>query len=160
MAQDEARFKELTKIISDNPTAEEFLEYARSLSAQGKATEAREVLIRGLNRHQENAPARLLLAKLYYDEGLGEFCVRELVELKKYCNAPALGKLLDAFGEYAHPFLAASNPTSVPNASEEFEQSEEEEERRAAVEEDEEGDILAEIDLDADFDEAFDEIDE
>ena len=158
--QDEARFNELKELVAKNPAAEEFLEYARSLSARGEAAEAREVLVKGLNRHQENAPARLLLAKLYYEEGLGEFCVRELVELKKYCSAPALGKLLDAFGEYAHPFLRASNPTSAQTASEEFEQSEEEEERRAAEEEDEEEDILAEIDIDADFDEAFDEIDE
>lgn len=158
MSDTSKRISELEKILAQSPDADEFYEYASLLSEQEKLAEARDVLIKGLAAKQRHGAARLLLARLYYQDGLGEFCVRELIELKKYVQSPALDKLLDAFGEYAHPYLPHSS-----GKAESHEESDAEEEQRLAAEEDaqdEQEDVLAEIDIDAEFDEIFDEIDD
>ncbi len=163
MSDTSKRLAELQEIVSEKPDAEEFYEYACLLRDEERLAEARDVLVKGLAANQRHGAARLLLAKLYYQDGLGEFCVRELIELKKYVQSPALEKLLDAFGEYAHPYLPSSVASSAARSQQAEDESDSEHEERLAAQEDaqdEQEDVLAEIDIDSEFDEIFDEIDD
>ena len=88
--------------------------------------------------------SRLKLARSYFLDGLHEFSVRELVEIKRRSPSilPAIEKLIAAFGPLATPYLTSLNPetaeTELPEESAE--------------------DILAEIDIEADFSDADEEL--
>ena len=140
---------ELRAIVADNAAAPEFalLAWRLSETAESRA-EAREICFRGLAKNPHDTLGRLALARLFYLDGLGEFCLRELVELKKYSKAETIDKLLASFGDYAAPFLRQHHP----RAAETFPGEEAE-----AVHSDpptaEEEKVVADIDLD--FDEAL-----
>lgn len=65
---------------------------------------SRERLFQIIVSDPSNARARVLLAKSFYDDGLLEFSVRELVEAKKYTDSVALTRLIEAFGDHAKRF--------------------------------------------------------
>lgn len=70
--------------------------------------EARELCFKLLSEDAEQHRVRLALARLFYLDGMSEFCIRELVQLKKNAGEIyELDKLLDSFGQLAVPFLEA-----------------------------------------------------
>jgi len=133
--------KEITaiqsKLIKD-PSDESYFQLASHFSKEAETrAEARTICLKALNKDPKNAKARLLLARLYYLDNLGEFCVRELLELKKYTNSLSLDDLIKSFGEYAHYFSSMDSADSISDSTES---------------------VLAEIDIDTDFDEIEDEL--
>ena len=85
-----------------------------------------------------------------------EFAVRELVELQKFTNVPSLERLLDSFGEYASPFRNPVVPAAVDVGG-----NDEGEDEATEEDDDEDGEeVLAEIDLDDEFMDAIDELEE
>lgn len=106
-----SRVDELRRLLGENPGADSFPELAEHLSEDPtKRAEAREILFRGLAKNPRNTRGRLLLAKLFYQDEMLEFSVRELIELHRYTDVPAVRKLLEAFGEYGEQFR--SDPLS------------------------------------------------
>jgi hypothetical protein len=82
-----------------------------------------------------------MLAKTFYDDGLLEFAIRELIEARKYSESPTLHRLLEAFGDHARrlgftPGESAS-PVSLPS---------------------EPGGSVAEIELEMEFDTALEKL--
>ena len=144
---DSSKIKELKATVGSDPGAAEFVELAQMLSEDEKTRlEAREVCIRGLGSDPKNLKGRLLLARLYYQEKLYEFCVRELVELNRQSDLGSVSRLLDAFGGFAAVYRQGFENTESSDAG--------------AGSNTEDDDVVAEIDLEADFVDVFDEIDE
>ena len=141
------KVEELRRIVSEDPGAEEFVELASLLgeSPEGRA-EAREVCFRGLTETPQNLRGRLLLARLFYLDGMADFCLKELVQLKKFSSVPSLERLIDSFGQRAEGFLSE-------NGERDDGASGEEEDKVFG-----EMDVEVDIDLDSEFDEALDEI--
>jgi hypothetical protein len=157
--EDKRKITELRERLTKNPSSAEFVDLVRLLSENPDTrSEAREICFHAVNENPRNTVGRLLLARLFYLDGLGEFCVRELVELKKYTNSPSLDKLLDAFGEYAKSFMPVAGRSAdilakpMVRAKEAVSKQAE-----AQAESDENEAVLAELDLD--FAEAFEELD-
>lgn len=97
--------------------------------------EAREICFQILAKESENRLSRLLLARLFYLDGLFEFSVRELMELKRQGVSGSLDKLLAAFGHHTEKFSGANVlKESSPEES-----------------------TVAEVDIDADFLAALDD---
>jgi hypothetical protein len=107
--------------------------------------EAREYCLGELKDEPKNGRCRLFLANLYYIDGYAEFCVRELIELKKYSELESVDRLLESFGNFGQSFVQAAV------ASDAAEETEIEEEA---------GDVMAELDFDSDFIDVLDELDE
>lgn len=63
-----ASLGELEKIIKINPHAREFYQLALEYQKLGKFTEAKSVLLKGLEKNQGNFQARLLLTKIFIAE--------------------------------------------------------------------------------------------
>ena len=102
--------------------------------------EAREVCFRGLSENPSNALLRLLLAKLFYFDNMAEFSVRELLYIReRTTGSEALDKLIDAFG-------GLGEKTSERHVS------------RGSSDEQEDDSVVAEVDLDADFTDALEEV--
>lgn len=147
------REKLLREALRDNPGGDEFAELAELLSADAqRRPEAREICFRGLSENPRHAKGRLVLAKLFYLDGLGEFCVRELVELSRYVsNSPSLERLVSAFGEFGKQFLA-ERPTAAQKRSAT--------DAAAGAAGGESSKVVAELDLDADFDDLLEDLEE
>ena len=81
----------------------------RSDKNQPSHAEEREECFQALAEHPADLNARLRLARLFYEDGLHEFAVRELIELRRRAEVmpPSLERLLAAFGEIARPYLDA-----------------------------------------------------
>ncbi len=140
------RIDELRQAISDPSRKAELIELIKLLSERAESrSEVRERCFRALNTDPKNAVLRLLLARSYYLDGLGEFCVRELVELQKYTSTPSLEKLLSAFGGFVRPFMQGVKQGATSNSNKGPSSGEEES-------------VVAEIDLEADFANTIDEI--
>lgn len=158
-ADKELRINELRKAVRESPGSPEWFELAETLSTasgggggdEKKRSEARELCFRALREDPRHFRGRLLLAKLFYLDQMPEFCVRELIELKRLgASSPSLVRLLDAFGTLAERYgsetaVAQSPEAEVPSASE-----------PASGEEA----VVAEIDLDAEFADVLSELDE
>ena len=119
--------------------------------------EARDLCFQALNASPQNLVVRLLLARLFYLDRLGEFCIRELIELRKRCDTPSIKKLLDGFGDYGRG-LIDENPqgagsTTVSRAPAGNSAEKEFSPRKEEV-------VLAEVDLDTDFAEVLDELED
>lgn len=130
---------ELREMADSDACGEEAAELiGRLVESKELRSESRERAFRFLNEEPQNHSIRLLLAKSFYLDGLGEFCVRELHEIERRGAASeSVTKLLQSFG------AAAS-----PDASSE----------EAEAEADSEQGVVAELDLDADFTDALDEL--
>lgn len=101
----------------------------------------RDSCLKAINKSHQEHRLRLTLAKLFYLDGMGEHCVRELLHLKRLVGAnQALDRLLESFREYA---------CSLPGVLFGEELS------GAAAESDQE---IAELDIDVDFDDALDDL--
>ena len=110
--------------------------------------EARELCFKFLTLKPKDILVRLWLARLFYLDKYGEFCVREIVELKRYSKASSLDKLLDAFGAFAAPFIKVDSLVEAAAGTTASESSnKQQQEAKPSVEED----IVAEFDFDADF---------
>jgi hypothetical protein len=152
--EDQSKLAEIRAKLVGDPGSEEFVELARLLIADSSSrAEAREACFRGLNANPRNLVGRLLLARLFYLDGLGEFCVRELIELSKYCDAPSIKKLLDGFGDYAKPFISAVSSVGLAETSQPQQSHQQLSEAADGGEK-----VVAEIDLD--FSEALDELEQ
>lgn len=114
------------------------------LLAQEKETrpEGREICFRVITANQADLVARLALARMFYLDGYYEFCIRELVEVYSRSEAPAVKKLLDAFGAHAAPFLVARSRKPPVEA--------------VADKAVDAAEVVAEIDIDDEFLEAID----
>ena len=132
------RISELEKALDEEPSSKAFLELARLLIEQD-SKKAKEVLFQGLYYYPKNLVARLLLAKLFYQDGFYNFSAREVAEVWSETKSETTKKLLLSFGEYGEHYLAKY---SGQDASSEVES------------------VLAEIDLDADISDAIIEFEE
>lgn len=107
--------------------------------------EAREYCLGELKDDPKNGRCRLFLANLYYIDGYAEFCVRELIELKKYSELESVDRLLESFGNFAQSFIQPVVTSEVVKETEV---------------EGEASDVVAELDFDSDFIDVLDELDE
>ena len=156
MAGPDSQIAKLRKALEGNPGDNQFVELALLLSNDPETrTEAREVCFRGLAENPNNYRGRLILSKLFYLDHLGEFCVRELIELSRRVQTPALSRLLDAFGEFAKPFRSGLDARPGGNVSHEG----------SAVTSvtpmvNADAELVAEVDFDEDFIEILNELEE
>lgn len=135
----------LRNAVEANPGAPEFVELAKLVAEKEHGRpEAREICLRGLTADPKNALGRLLLAKLFYLDGMSLFAARELVELSRARRTPALERLLAAFADFTDGVSPTTGTTSPVGGS--------------ATEQEEQ--VVGELDLDADFDEIEVELDE
>ena len=68
--------------------------------------EARESCFKQLVDDAKHTRARLILARLFYLDEYGEFCVRELLELKKYTDLDSIDRLIESIGNFARTFIS------------------------------------------------------
>ncbi|MBL7661987.1 hypothetical protein JNK13_04455 [bacterium] len=158
------RIKALKEFLKLNPGAQEFVELATLLAEDAQERSlAREYCFRGLAHHPNNFEGRLQLARLFYLDGMKEFCVRELRELRtRGVESPALDKLLELLGEGP----AESSEQAASNAGHDQGKNEaghaetrqatspESVSKKPAAEK-----IVGEIDIDADFSDILDDLD-
>ncbi len=135
-----SRISELKTLLAEKPSAGEFLELARLLSkSKDTKAEARDVLFKGITHHPSNYVARLLLAKLFFEDGMYSFSARELAELWSINRSETIKKLLIAFGDHSKNYIELFEGKLAD---------------RSAVS------TLAEIDLEGDFTDALTEIED
>lgn len=105
----EKSLEKLREIVLKDALAPESLELIEKLSgSESLRAEGRELCFKILKEDGEQHRVRLSLARLFYLDGMTEFCVRELVELnKKVSELSELERLLESFGDLAKPFLSA-----------------------------------------------------
>ena len=146
----EDRIKELKKALDEEPSSKAFLELARLLikkdseensegGAEKSSKEAKEVLFQGLYYYPKNLVARLLLAKLFYQDGFYNFSAREVAEVWSETKSETAKKLLLSFGEHGERYFNTYSGQSIKTEAES---------------------VLAEIDLEADISDAIIEFDE
>ena len=132
----------LRQKVQQDPGAPEFADLAQLLAENESArAEAREICLRGLTADPRNAQGRLVLARLYYLDEMPEFAVRELIELRKYSEAPTLERLIASFGDFAKTFEVSSAGTAQKTS-----------------EAGEDAGVVAEVDLDVEFSEILEEL--
>ncbi len=141
---------QLRRIISERPGAPEFVELAQLLlKSQDTRPEARDVCFKGLAEDPKNLRARLVLARLFYLDGLTEFCIRELLEIQKNSSPPSLERLLEMLGQKVGSYLGGYSQTenlsstTAPDSSLQASKPE----------------VVAEIDIEAEFLEALEDLD-
>lgn len=137
------RISELRAKVAIDPGADELIELADALCHQPEVRpELRELCFRGLTANPAQRLVRLALARSFYLDGMYEFAVRELLELRRGVESslPSLDRLISAFGPYATQFApgTAANQGTGGSASES--------DSPEAT-----GDVVAEIDLETDF---------
>ena len=132
------RIIELKKALDEEPSSKAFLELARLLIEQD-SKKAKEVLFQGLYYYPKNLVARLLLAKLFYQDGFYNFSAREIAEVWSETKSETTKKLLLSFGEYGEHYLSKYSGEIVKSETES---------------------VLAELDLEADISDAIIEFDE
>lgn len=136
--------KPVTKPIDINSLDEEKnFELALSL-VETDRVQARELCFKLLNREPNHKLGRLLLARLFYLDELFEFSLRELVCLSALVNTPSLGKLIAEFGPLAEKYFSQAPLPQTGMSMLEISE---------ATDSAEESEVLAELDLDADFSE-------
>ncbi|MCC6932786.1 MAG: hypothetical protein IT292_05990 [Deltaproteobacteria bacterium] len=93
------RLDQITGLLSGTDGADNcLLEAAKLTETKESRIAAREVCYYGLNKTPAHLRLRLLLAKLFYLDGMMVFATRELQELKKYYQSEALNKLIASLG--------------------------------------------------------------
>ncbi|MCC6220241.1 MAG: hypothetical protein IT291_03260 [Deltaproteobacteria bacterium] len=164
----EKSLERLRLLVAARPECPEFVELAEMLSTDAKTRpEAREVCFAGLARDPSNLKARLLLARLFYLDGMNEFCLKELLELRRRFGLLvndrenlSLDRLIASFGDILCPHSGLSDSACV--ASSHFKHGNQS--GGGAVSnpdnEDIKSKVVAEMDIEADFAELLDEIDE
>ena len=144
------RIIELKKALDEEPSSKAFLELARLLIKKDSESSdekdnkkgnkaAKEVLFQGLYYYPKNLVARLLLAKLFYQDGFYNFSAREIAEVWSETKSETTRKLLLSFGDYGEHYLSIYSGQSIKSEAES---------------------VLAEIDLEADISDAIIEFDE
>lgn len=90
----------LRRLFKDNPATADFVALALILAGdEATRSEGREVCFRGLTENPHNHRGRLALARLFYLDGYWEFAVRELLQLQREVKLASLDKLLESFGD-------------------------------------------------------------
>lgn len=106
---------DLRALLEDDPGNDAFVELASRLSGTPEGRrEGREICFQGLTHSPQALRGRLLLAKLFYLDQMPEFCVRELLELRKRSDAPSLARLLDSFGDVVKALSSQPKEYSSP----------------------------------------------
>lgn len=141
MSQD---LEELRAQVAKDPGDPAFYDLAKQISQSSEQlSEAREILLRGVNANPSHLKARLLLARVYYLDGLTEFSVRELIELYRQSHNPAVKELLESFGtigeEFLHAYQAVFGASDTPSSDS--------------------SEVLAEIKIEEDFEEVLSSLD-
>jgi len=132
---------DLQREVSADPGSDKFPQLAKLLGEDvTRRAEAREICFRGLAAQPENHLGRLILARLFYLDGMFDFAARELAEIRSDASTPSVGRLLAEFGERAEKYARKSPPASPKSAPKE-----------------DEG-VVAEISLDTEFIEAMNEL--
>lgn len=144
------RVRELQEIVAADPGAQQFVELASLLSKTPEfRPQAREVCFKGLTLDPHNLKARLVLAKLFYLDQMPTFCLRELGELKKQIGTlPSLDLLLEELGAQ----VQGQNISSVE--SEKHLKHDKESQDSSTAE------VLAEVDLEGEFIDILDDLEE
>ena len=88
--------EDLEKIVTENPGAPEFYLLADKLRQEGFFKEAIHVALAGLSVDSGNQQARLLLARLYFEQRYIPFAIREIEDLQRaHPESSALKSLLE-----------------------------------------------------------------
>lgn len=78
---------------------EELLHFARgNMDSAASRIDIRERCFRFLNEFPDAARVRLVLAKSFYLDGIRDFCVRELLQIKDHHPVAGLLRLLESLG--------------------------------------------------------------
>ena len=120
-------------------------ELRKQISEESTRLDAREICFKKLNDNPNQNLVRLELARSFYLDGLHEFAVRELVELKNYTAIASLDRLIESFGKSVSEVGLAA-PVSASLSAEDD-----------GTEDD---NVVAEMDLEVDFEELLDEMEE
>ena len=132
---------DLQREVSADPGSDKFPQLAKLLGEDAvRRAEAREICFKGLAAQPENHLGRLILARLFYLDGMYDFAARELAEIRGDAVTPSVEKLLAEFGERADKYLQTGSSKS-------------------AAQNEDDG-IVAEISLDTEFIEAMNELEE
>lgn len=158
------RIIELQKALQNESAPAGLLELLKELeSSVSERMEGRELCLRTLAKNPQNNLVRLHLAKLYYQDELYEFCIRELLELKRSTNIDSVNRLLEAFGDHVTKFLPtpsmALTSANLKSTSAESQQLAEKRGKTAgAGDPSEESSVFAELDIETDFLEAVERL--
>lgn len=152
------QLSELRKLVQKDPGCDQFVELAKLLAEKAEnRPEAREVCLRGLTENPKSNAGRLLLARLYYLDGMTEFCIRELAVLQANVQTPSLTRLLESFGDVAAQHI---NPAKNSKQNQEAKSAQPAEQPKpmtrnvptlAEYVEEAEDEVVGEIDLDDEF---------
>ena len=129
----------------------------RSLSdtSDGRA-KARDMALRAIQKTPGDAELRVILAKLYYMDGLFEFATRELIEAQFLVPTPSVDKLLQQFTEYSAPLISRYKQfpkVGMDNRTQTL-TSAPREQAKSSQEESNDSEVVADMDVDLDL---FDE---
>ena len=78
------KHEQFIEILENDPGNPVFLEYAESLRSEGRLTEALIVCLSGLSKNFSLHRGRLLLARLFFEQGFYPFAAREISYLARY----------------------------------------------------------------------------
>lgn len=155
---DKTKLKDLRKEVKHNPSGPEVVELALALIDSPESRgEVREVCFQGLTANPSNYRLRLLLAKAFYLDGYADFALEQLVKLRDSIKVPSLDRLINAMGGSVKDSSEERQANSEGNISSGGGVSEEKDEVKDHSDENEEDTVLAELDIDADFVDAYDE---
>lgn len=134
---------ELRNRASKEPSGENLYALgAKLVESEESRDEGRFWLMKSIEIEPSNLTARLKLARALYLDGLNEYAVRELIEIRRRdSELESVRRLLDAFGPYVDQFMVGDQ------------------EGVASSEQLPDGEEIAEFDLDLDFTEAISESD-
>lgn len=97
---DEKFFKELSELISSDRAS------------------ARERLISKIATNPGDLRSRLLLAKTFFLDGMMEFSLRELLEIRRRRDTPSIQALIASFGPLSSQYAVQAEPQDDRTVSE------------------------------------------
>ena len=106
-----ASHEEIKTLLESDPGNPAFVEYAEELRRSGDLAEAMEICLAGLSANPSSLRGRLVLARVFYENGYIPFAARELAylrrarpeseSLRKLCEELGVEALQDSFAEAA-----------------------------------------------------------
>lgn len=87
----------------ESPTSEPFYADIQKLLDQDRAA-ARELLLRRIVERPADLRSRLLLAKAFFLDGMMEYSIRELIEVRRRRDTPSIQALIASFGPLASQY--------------------------------------------------------
>src|SRR5262245_32745747 len=90
----ESRIKSMRGQVARGQGGDALIELGNGLAETEEGRrEVRELCLRELSENPKQVRAKLLLARVFYLDGMKTFCLRELEELKKLTKSEALSRL-------------------------------------------------------------------